>query len=430
MTANIREIQPAKSFRGEVRLPGDKSISHRVALIGAISEGTTEGENFPASADCHSTLACLRALGVDLSLEHHRLRVAGRGLGGLQAPQEALDAGNSGTTVRLLSGILAGQPFSSTLSGDPSLCRRPMKRVIDPLRRFGAHIEAAEGEQLPLRIQGGPLQAIDCTLPVASAQVKSAILLAGLYASGVTSVRETFATRDHTEIALGECGANITSSDEGIDLEGGRKLRPRSIRIPGDISSAAFLVAAALALPDSELRLMEVGVNPTRSGYLSLLERIGGIVSFGLLRSESGEPVADVTVRSSTMGRIEVHPAAVPSLIDELPVLAVLGSRCRGGLRVRGAAELRLKESDRIAAIVGNLESVGVFVEEFPDGLSVDGPQAIEGGTVSSHGDHRIAMAFAVAGLLSKFGVRIQDPDCVDVSFPGFFDVLEELAQR
>ena len=430
MTANIREVLPAKSFRGEVRLPGDKSISHRVALIGAISEGATEAENFPPSADCHSTLACLRALGVDLSLEDHRLRVEGRGLGGLQAPRQALDAGNSGTTARLLSGILAGQPFPSTLSGDPSLCRRPMKRVIDPLRRFGAHIEAAEGERLPLRIQGGSLQAIDFTLSVASAQVKSAILLAGLYASGVTSVREKFATRDHTEIALGQCGANMSSDDSRIDLEGGGKLKARSIRIPGDISSAAFLVAAALALPDSKLRLKEVGVNPTRSGYLSLVERVGGIVSFGLLRSESGEPVADVTVRSSTMGRIDVHPVAVPSLIDELPVLAVLGSRCRGGVRVRGAAELRVKESDRIAAIVGNLESVGVSVEEFPDGLSVDGPQAIEGGTVSSHGDHRIAMAFAVAGLLSRSGVRIQDPDCVEVSFPGFFDMLEELAER
>ena len=430
MTANIREVLPAKSFRGEVRLPGDKSISHRVALIGAISEGVTEAENFPPSADCHSTLACLRALGVDLSLEDHRLRVEGRGLGGLQAPRQSLDAGNSGTTARLLSGILAGQPFPSTLSGDPSLCRRPMKRVIDPLRRFGAHIEAAEGERLPLRIQGGSLQAIDFTLSVASAQVKSAILLAGLYASGVTSVHEKFATRDHTEIALGQCGANMSSDDSRIDLEGGGKLKARTIRIPGDISSAAFLVAAALALPDSELRLKEVGVNPTRSGYLSLVERVGGIVSFGLLRSESGEPVADVTVRSSTMGRIDVHPVAVPSLIDELPVLAVLGSRCRGGLRVRGAAELRVKESDRIAAIVGNLESVGVSVEEFPDGLSVDGPQAIEGGTVSSHGDHRIAMAFAVAGLLSRSGVQIQDPDCVEVSFPGFFDMLEELAER
>ena len=430
MTVNIREVQPAKSFRGEVRLPGDKSISHRVALIGAISEGATEAENFPSSADCHSTLACLSALGVDLSLEDHRLRVEGRGLGGLQVPPEALDAGNSGTTARLLSGILAGQPFPSTLSGDPSLCRRPMKRVIDPLRRFGAHIEAAEGERLPLRIQGGSLQAIDYSLSVASAQVKSAILLAGLYASGVTSVREKFATRDHTEIALGQCGANMSSDDSRIDLEGGGKLKARSIRIPGDTSSAAFLVAAALALPDSELRLKEVGVNPTRSGYLSLLERIGGIVSFGLLKSESGEPVADVTVRSSTMGRIDVHPVAVPGLIDELPVLAVLGTRCRGGLRVRGAAELRVKESDRIAAIVGNLKSVGVSVEEFPDGLSVDGPQAIEGGTVSSLGDHRIAMAFAVAGLLSRFGVRIQDPDCVEVSFPGFFGVLEELAER
>ena len=216
MTANIREVLPAKSFRGEVLLPGDKSISHRVALIGAISEGTTEAENFPPSADCHSTLACLRALGVDLSLEDHRLRVEGRGLGGLGAPPEALDAGNSGTTARLLSGILAGQPFPSTLSGDPSLCRRPMKRVIDPLRRFGAHIEAAEGKRLPLRIQGGSLQAIDFTLSVASAQVKSAILLAGLYASGVTSVREKFATRDHTEIALRQCGANMSSDDSRL----------------------------------------------------------------------------------------------------------------------------------------------------------------------------------------------------------------------
>ena len=305
-----------------------------------------------------------------------------------------------------------------------------MGRIIDPLRRFGAHVEACEDSHLPVRIYGGRLRAIDYELPVPSAQVKSSILLAGLQAEGTTVVHEPIRTRDHTEIALRESGARIRVSDGRIEIDGGSGIRPRSVAIPGDISSAAFLIAAAVAIPDSELRLMGVGTNPTRTGCLSLLERAGAEIVLDMPRNEGGEPVANVLVRSSTLSAMQIHPSSVPTLIDEVPILAILGTCSTGGFEVRGAGELRLKESDRIDAIARNLRAIGVRVEEFPDGLRVPGDQKIEGGTVSSCGDHRIAMAFAIAGLMSKSGVRIEDPECVDISFPGFFELLEGLVER
>ena len=422
------QILPVRSLTGEIEVPGDKSIGHRIGLIGAISEGTTEADNFPTGADCQSTLTCLREMGVDVRLAGGKVTIEGRGLGGLQPPTGDLDAGNSGTTVRLLSGILAGQSFSSTLTGDESLSRRPMSRVVGPLERFGARLETADGH-LPLSIEGGPLKAISYDLPVPSAQVKSAVLLAGLHAEGTTSVYETVQTRDHTEIALTASGARLRSDGGRIEVDGGGILHGRSLRIPGDLSSAAFLIAGALLVPRSQLRLNGVGVNPTRSACLAFIERSGGLVSLDSLSNEGGEPVADIRVRSSNLLPIDVPPEATAGLIDELPIIAVLGA-ASAGIRIRGAGELRLKETDRIHAVVTNLRSIGVEVEEFDDGLRVHGGQVIEGGRVSSFGDHRVAMAFAVAGLVSRIGIEIKDSGCVDISFPGFFELLKSLVQR
>jgi 3-phosphoshikimate 1-carboxyvinyltransferase len=422
------QVLPARSLRGEVALPGDKSIGHRVALIGAISDGTTEATNFPGGADCRSTLSCLRQLGVELRLHNGNLEIEGRGLGGLLAPPEALDAGNSGTTVRLLSGILAGHSFPVTIVGDASLSRRPMDRVVAPLSLFGARVETTIG-RLPMRIEGGFLRAIHYDLPVPSAQVKSAVLLAGIHAQGTTSVCESFLTRNHTEIAMMAAGARLRLDGRRIEVDGGCRLRGREVRIPGDLSSAAFLIAAALTLPESELRINRVGVNPTRSSYLTLLQRLGGQIVPDSVDNEGGEAVADIRVVSSSLASMEILPTATAGLIDELPILTILGT-VSNGVAIRGASELRLKESDRIHSLVKNLRSVGVDVEEFDDGLSVNGGQVINGGTVSSFGDHRIAMAFAVAGLLSRTGVEIEDADCVDISFPGFFELLDSLVLR
>lgn len=430
MSRTTKTILPAKSLHGCIQLPGDKSISHRVALIGSISEGVTELENYPDSADCRSTLSCLGQLGVEIAFQGQRLVLEGRGLGGLKAPEEPLDAGNSGTTARLLAGILAGHSFSSTLSGDFSLSQRPMGRIVDPLLKFGARIDAVDGNRLPLYIEGGDLIGIDYTLKVASAQVKSAILFAGLHASGKTLIKESTLTRDHTEISLAQSGSKIIFGGGQIEILGEKPLEGRSIKIPGDISSAAFLISAALLLPHSHLRLENVGVNPTRSTYLSLLERIGAGIQMGPTQIHGGEVVGDINVMHSTLGRIEISRALATGLIDELPILAIIGTKCRGGLTLRGAQELRLKESDRINALVTNLRKVGISVEEFSDGFSFDGPQVVEGGAVGSFGDHRIAMAFAIAGLISKSGIEIEDAECVEVSYPRFFEVLEGMVDR
>jgi 3-phosphoshikimate 1-carboxyvinyltransferase len=423
-----RFIAPARRIRGEVRVPGDKSIAHRAALVGSVSEGTTAASNFPAGADCRSTLRCLAQLGVRIEQENDRVRIEGRGLGGLLPPERDLDAGNSGTTVRLLAGILAGHPFGATIVGDASLSRRPMARIVEPLSLFGARVEASEG-RLPLRIEGGRLNAIDYRLPVASAQVKSAVLLAGAHAAGTTAVEEPSPTRDHTEIALLGAGARLRRSGSRIQIEGGAPLHARTLDIPGDVSSAAFMMAAALALPDSELKMTGLGLNPTRTGFPQLVQRLGGRISWENCRESGGEPVGDAVIVSSSLGHIEVDGPLVPALVDELPVLAVLGALSGRGVRIRGAGELRHKETDRIRALVTNLALIGADVEELDDGLRIQ-PSRIDGGSVSSFGDHRIAMAFAIAGLASRRGVTVEDPRSVDVSFPGFFELLESLVER
>src|SRR5262245_48312091 len=425
---DLAVIDPVSRIEGDVEMPGDKSISHRLAMIGSIAEGTTRIQNFAASADSHSTLACLERLGVRFQESGSTVEIAGKGLAGLARPKTVLDAANSGTTVRLMSGILSACPFESTFVGDDSLSRRPMNRIMTPLRQFGARLTARDDNFLPLTVAGGALRAIDYELPVASAQVKSAIVLAGLHARGKTRVREPIPTRNHTEIALREFGATVDSDGGVIEIEGGQPLAGRDVTVPGDVSSAAFFIAAALAAPVARLRIREVGLNPTRTGFINLLEEMGARITIEGLRVGGGEPIGNVIVENSTLSGMVVEKQWIGNVIDEIPVLAILGTQTRHGIRFRDAAELRTKETDRISAIADNLRALGVHVEEFPDGLFVPGGQMIGGGVVDSRGDHRIAMAFAVAGLFAKSPVTIRGASCVAVSFPGFFELLRQIS--
>lgn len=422
---------PARRSVGEVRVPGDKSIAHRAALLASVSHGTSVIANYPSGADCQTTLASVESLGAGVVRRSGEVQIGGRG--GLFPASDALDCGNSGTTVRLLSGLLAGHAFTSRLVGDASLSRRPMRRIIEPLVRFGARISSEDGH-LPMEIAGGSLRAIEYVLPVPSAQVKSCVLLAGLLAEGTTAVVESTPTRDHTEVALRAAGVPVRMTAEGtlrrIEVEGGRLPEARSFRVPGDISSAAFLIAAALLLPRSELCIRDVGVNPTRTDYLRLIQQAGGNVDVSGPSGDGGEPSADVTVRGSDLSEIRIDPGQVAGVIDEVPILAVLGVSGGGRFSIRGAAELRHKESDRLRALAVNLAAIGAHVEQFDDGLEAASDGPLRGGTVSSFGDHRIAMAFAVAGLASREGVAVADADSVDISFPGFFDRLDEVVER
>jgi 3-phosphoshikimate 1-carboxyvinyltransferase len=418
-------VPPAAKLEGDLAMPGDKSISHRLAMLGSIADGTTTIQNFSSSADCRATLTCLERAGVSFREDHTTVSIQGRGLGGLREPDGELDAQNSGTTVRLLSGILAGCPLTATFIGDPSLSRRPMKRIIAPLRQFGAGVTAKDDNFLPLTVQGGTLHAIDYELPFASAQVKSAILLAGLHATGRTRLVEPGPSRNHTEIALRRFGVEVDSSANVLEIEGGQRLQAQPFSVPGDVSAAAFFVAAALGVRSTRIRIRNVGLNPTRTGFLNLLEDMGGFIRIENLSDSAGEPVGDLTVANSELRGGEIRGRWIGNVIDEIPVLAVLGTRMRNGIRIRDAAELRVKESDRILALSSNLRALGVDVEEFDDGFYVRGGQAIRGGEVDSYGDHRIAMAFAVAALFATDTVSIRNAACVAVSFPDFFDLLE-----
>jgi 3-phosphoshikimate 1-carboxyvinyltransferase len=431
-------VQPAKHLTGGLELPGDKSISHRYAMLAALAEGTSVLRHFSAAADCHSTLACMSALGAEVKIEKDTVRVTGRGRRGLRSSWRALDAGNSGTTMRLLSGILAGQGFTSKLTGDESLQKRPMKRVIAPLREMGAEIRARDDNFAPLEIRGSRLKAIDYKMPMASAQVKSAVLLAGLFADGVTSVTEPAGTRDHTELALEEFGAAIEKHGRTIRIHGpssgngGGKLTAKSLDVPGDLSSAVFFIAAASLFPDSNILLHDVGLNPTRTAILDLFASMGASVQILGLKSSHGELVGDLAVKGSSLKGGVIAGEQIPLLIDELPMLAALGPYTEEGIEIRDAAELRVKESDRIAALAENLRRMGATVEERPDGLKVEGRRAgkLRGAEIEPRGDHRIAMAFAVAALAAEGNSMIRDADCAGVSFPMFFQELSRLAER
>ncbi len=425
--ASAKKIEPVKRLQGRVRFPGDKSISHRYALLAALAEGPSEIHFYSAAEDCQSTLNCLERLGVNCRRQGNTVSMEGVGLEGWRAPTRDLDAGNSGSTLRMLSGILAAQPFRSRLVGDASLSRRPMKRIAEPLIRMGAKVHLQPGGLPPVEIEGAKLSPIQYEMPVASAQVKTAVLLAGVFAEGATEVSEPAQTRDHTEIALEWMGATIGRHGRTIRLEGPARLRGQKLYVPGDISSAAFFIAAALMVPGSELVLENVGLNPTRTAMLQWVTDMGGRVKVVNLEMLQGELIGDVRVESSTLQGGEIPREMVPGLIDELPVLAVLGTQTESGLSFHGAEELRVKESDRLAAVAENLRRLGAEVEEFPDGLRVAGRQTLRGASINTYGDHRIAMAFAVAGLIAEGPTVLSESDSVKISFPQFFETLHQV---
>lgn len=438
-TVKSETIHPSKALSGALELPGDKSISHRYAMLSALANGTSELRNFAAARDCHSTLGCMKSLGAGVKANGTTVQITGHGLRGLKSSWRTLDAENSGTTIRLLSGILSGQSFTTKITGDSSLQKRPMKRVMTPLREMGADIRGRDENFPPLEIRGGKLRAIQYQMPMASAQVKSAVLLAGLYAEGETSVTEPAATRDHTELALLEFDAPIRKQGRTVSIQGlafgangNPALRPISADIPGDLSSAVFFIAAASLLPESNLYIANVGLNPTRSAILDLFTHMGAAVTVVNLQTKQGELIGDLSIKGAQLKGGLISGDLVPLLIDELPMLAALGPHTEQGIEIRDAAELRVKESDRIAALAENLKRMGATVEERPDGLRVEGRAAgqLHGAEIDPRGDHRIAMAFAVAGLAASGETRILDSDCAGVSYPTFFQELRRLASE
>jgi len=427
----VTRVEPAGALRGAVAVPGDKSISHRGLLLGAVAEGETVVRGLLRAGDTESTIDALRALGVAIEDAGDAVTVRGAGLRGLAEPADPVDCGNAGTLVRLVAGLLAGQAGRRfELTGDESLRSRPMERVAEPLRRLGAGVETTAG-RLPLRIEGRSLEGIEYALPVASAQVKSCVLLAGLYASGRTTVLEPLPTRDHTERMLRAAGARVEARPGRITVWPAERLSPLSIDVPGDFSAAAPLIAAATIVPGSELVLAGVGVNPTRTGFLHVLERMGARIQLFNRRTVGGEPVADIDVRHAELTATGIAPGEVPLLVDELPLFALVSAVAHGDSEVRGAQELRAKETDRIETVTTGLRRLGVHIAPRDDGFAVRGvPSRPRGGSMTSGGDHRIAMLGAVAGLASREGVQIEDAEAVAISFPGFFELLEGISVR
>lgn len=421
------EIKKQQSLRGVLSVPGDKSISHRAVMFGALAKGTTRVSHFLEGADCLSTISCFRKMGIDIEKDGEDLLIHGRGLRGLNSPREILNAGNSGTTTRLISGILAGQKFISELDGDASLRSRPMKRIIDPLTAMGADIRSRmDNGCMPLRIAGRPLHAVHYNSPVASAQVKSCVLLAGMYADGVTSVTEPFLSRNHTEIMLNYFGAKVTSQGTTASIQPEPELSAREVRVPGDISSAAFFIAAGLLTPNSEILLKDVGINPTRAGILKICRQMGADITL-LNENHQGEPTADLLVRTSSLKGTVIQGADIPTLIDEIPVLAVMAAFADGTTVIRDAQELKVKESDRIAVMVENLKRMGADIEGTDDGMIIRGGKPLHGAVIDPHMDHRVAMSFAVAGTVCQGSMEITDGDCVKISYPGFYEDLYRL---
>lgn len=409
-------------------MPGDKSISHRSVMFGALAKGDTEISNFLRGADCLSTISCFRSMGVDIEEKGENVLVHGKGLRGLRRPDGILDCGNSGTTTRLISGILAAQDFDVTLTGDESIQKRPMKRIIDPLSLMGAEIESVRGNGCaPLHITGAPLHGISYSTPVASAQVKSAILLAGLYADGETRVTEPAPSRNHTELMLSSFGADVRTEGTTVTIRQAEELYGQKIQVPGDISSAAFFIAAGLLIPGSEILLKNVGVNPTRDGVLRVFRRMGGSIETTVLSSGAGEPAADLLVKASRLHGVEIGGKEIPSLIDEIPVIAAAACFADGVTVIRDAAELKVKESNRIAAMTENLRAMGADVTETEDGMIIRGGRPLHGAVIDSRNDHRIAMTFAVAALAAEGETSIPQWDCVNISYPGFLEDLRKL---
>ena len=421
-------IKPAASIKGEITVPGDKSISHRSIMLGAIANGTTTVRGFLRGGDNMATMGAFRSMGVDIKDDGETVIIHGKGLHGLVEPGDVIDCGNSGTTIRLITGLLAGQSFFSVVTGDQYLRKRPMKRVVEPLTRMGAHIMGRnQGTLAPLAISGGALNAVGYESPVSSAQVKSAIMLAGLYADGETSVREPSLSRDHSERMFRLFGASLEIFNDGVTVKGGVELQAQEIAVPGDISSATFFIVAALITPGSELLIRNVGVNPTRTGAIDILRSMGGNIELLDQREVSGEPVADILVRSSRLTGCVIAGSVVPRAIDEFPAICVAAACAEGITTISDARELRVKETDRISAMATNLRLLGVTVDESDDGMTITGVERLAGGSVESFGDHRIAMSLSVAALVSKDGITISDTECVSTSFPTFFPLLEQV---
>ena len=430
---NVKEIYPAKKLQGEVLIPGDKSISHRAVMLGAIAKGMTEVSHFLSGADCLSTIHCFQKMGIKIEQSDTHVLIYGQGLHGLQSPKGILDTGNSGTTTRLISGILSGQPFSCVLSGDDSLNSRPMKRIMEPLNRMGAHVSSIQDNGCaPLRIDPGVLHGIHYVSPVASAQVKSAVLLAGLYADTPTSVTEPSLSRNHTELMLKSFGADLSS----VIHEGGnatasihpcKELYGQKILVPGDISSAAYFIAAGLLVPGSQILVKNVGINPTRAGFLEVCQKMGAKLTFLNRSVQGGEEMADLLVTSHPLNGTTIEGSLIPTLIDEIPVIAVMAAFAKGTTIIRNASELKVKETNRIDTVTENLTAMGGDITPTEDGMIIKGTGGLKGAQIHSHLDHRIAMAFAIAALAAEGSTKILNSQCVDVSYPGFFNQLSQL---
>ncbi|EJQ10328.1 3-phosphoshikimate 1-carboxyvinyltransferase [Bacillus cereus BAG3X2-1] len=416
------------SLNGKIVVPGDKSISHRSVMFGAIAEGTTKVSNFLLGEDCLSTIACFQKLGVKIEQSGNDVTIYGKGLHNLQEPKEVLDVGNSGTTIRLMLGILANTPFHSTIIGDTSIGKRPMKRVTEPLSMMNAQIDGREnGQYTPLSIRGGKVKGMHYHSPVASAQVKSAVLLAGLQGEGVTTVTEPMQSRDHTERMLRAFGCTVDVNERTVSLQGGQQLKGADIEVPGDVSSAAFFLVAGAIVQNSKLVLGNVGLNPTRTGILDVLTKMGALISIDNMRNEEFEPCGDITIETSKLKGIEIGGSLIPRLIDEIPVIALLATQAEGITVIKDAEELKVKETNRIDTVVDELGKLGAKIEATPDGMIIYGKQNLKGNTVNSHGDHRIGMMLAIASCIIDGEVKIENSDAVAVSYPNFFEQLAAL---
>ena len=415
------------NLQGEITIPGDKSISHRSIMLGSLADGITEVHGFLNGADCISSMNCFRQMGVSIDYDGETVLIHGKGLHGLQKPEQTLDVGNSGTTTRLMSGILAAQNFSSRIIGDASICRRPMKRIMTPLSMMGADITSENGNDCaPLLINGKPLHGIHYDSPVASAQVKSCVLLAGLYADGKTSVTEPYVSRNHTELMFQSFGADIQTAGTTVSVTPADRLYGQKIQIPGDISSAAYFIAAGLITPNSCITIKNVGINPTRNGILEVVEKMGGAVTYDRF-AETGEPAADITVKTSNLKGCVIEGSIIPKLIDEIPIIAILACFAEGQTIIRDAQELKVKESNRIDVMVKNLSAMGADITATDDGMIINGGRPLHGAVIDSHLDHRIAMSFAIAALNADGETDIRGSECVNISYPSFYNDLAQL---
>ena len=424
------EFQKAKNLKGEVTIPGDKSISHRAIMIGSLADGPTEITNFLEGADCLSTISCFQKMGIQITKEKDTITVRGKTLDGLSTPCEVLDTGNSGTTTRLICGILAAQPFSSVLTGDSSIQRRPMKRIMEPLNQMGAAITSVmENDCVPLHIKGSDLYGIHYKTKVASAQVKSAILLAGLYADGKTTVTEPSPSRDHTEIMLRKFGAKVDTEGNSVTVYPRPRLTGQKITVPGDISSAAYFIAAASIVPNSEIIIKNVGINPTRAGILTVAKQMGANITLSNPSKGNGEPVADLIVKSASLTGVTIEGDRIPTLIDEIPIIAVMAAFAKGRTVIKDAAELKVKESNRIESVVGNLKKMGADIEATADGMIINGGKPLKGARIDCAKDHRIAMSFTIAALACSGKTDITDAECVNISYPDFYKDLKSICE-